>query len=158
MQPNSMTVPTQISEYGYFGSETVSAYYYRGVYFLEGEGSGDRCNEYPTYWTFSSATASLEAHRDKTYTAGEFVWIGHDYLGEPTPRSWPSKSSYFGMIDTAGFAKRCCLYVQEYVDGYTDRTSSAAKMEFQGRTESAGIHLHKCKECGTVLKRKITWH
>ena len=27
-----------------FGSETVSAYYYRGVYFLEGEGSGDRCN------------------------------------------------------------------------------------------------------------------
>lgn len=88
-----------------FGSETVSAYYYRGVYFLEGEGSGDRCNEYPTYWTFSSATASLEAHRDKTYTAGEFVWTGHDYLGEPTPRSWPSKSSYFGMIDTAGFAK-----------------------------------------------------
>ena len=88
-----------------FGSETVSAYYYRGVYFLEGEGSGDRCNEYPTYWTFSSATASLEAHRDKTYTAGEFVWTGHDYLGEPTPQSWPSKSSYFGMIDTAGFEK-----------------------------------------------------
>ena len=88
-----------------FGSETVSAYYYRGVYFLEGEGTGDRCNEYPTYWTFSSATASLEAHRDKTYTAGEFVWTGHDYLGEPTPRSWPSKSSYFGMIDTAGFVK-----------------------------------------------------
>lgn len=88
-----------------FGSETVSAYYYRGIYFLEGEGSGDRCNEYPTYWTFSSATASLEAHRDKTYTAGEFVWTGDDYLGEPTPQSWPSKSSYFGMIDTAGFEK-----------------------------------------------------
>ena len=88
-----------------FGSETVSAYYYRGVYFLDGEGTSDKCNEYPTYWTFSSATYSLEQHRDKTYTAGEFVWTGHDYLGEPTPQSWPSKSSYFGMIDTAGFEK-----------------------------------------------------
>ncbi len=74
MQPNSMTVPTpDIRIWLFLDLETVSAYYYRGVYFLEGEGSGDRCNEYPTYWTFSSATASLEAHRDKTYTAGEFV-------------------------------------------------------------------------------------
>ena len=88
-----------------FGSETVSAYYYRGVYFMEGEGKSDKCNEYPTFWSFSSATASLEAHRNKTYTAGEFVWTGHDYLGEPTPQKWPSKSSYFGMIDTAGFVK-----------------------------------------------------
>jgi beta-galactosidase len=48
---------------------------------------------------------------------GEFVWTGFDYLGEPTPffdsekgpeatpEDWPARSSYFGMIDLAGFPK-----------------------------------------------------
>lgn len=85
-----------------FGSETASAFYTRGVYSVAG---GREPSEYPLTWNFSSATYSLEMHRDKTYTAGEFVWTGHDYLGEPTPKSWPSKSSYFGIIDTAGFEK-----------------------------------------------------
>lgn len=46
--------------------------------------------------------------------AGEFVWTGFDYLGEPTP--WgggndPSRSSYYGIIDLAGFLKdRYYLY------------------------------------------------
>jgi beta-galactosidase len=37
--------------------------------------------------------------------AGEFIWTGFDYIGEPTPYEWPSKSSYFGIVDTSGFAK-----------------------------------------------------
>ncbi|HXP60586.1 MAG TPA: beta-galactosidase GalB [Dongiaceae bacterium] len=40
--------------------------------------------------------------------AGEFVWTGFDYIGEPTPwggGSDPSRSSYFGIIDLAGFPK-----------------------------------------------------
>jgi beta-galactosidase len=36
--------------------------------------------------------------------AGEFVWSGWDYLGEPTPY-YSSRSSYFGIIDLAGFKK-----------------------------------------------------
>jgi len=44
------------------------------------------------------------------YVAGEFVWSGWDYLGEPTPYS-ASRSSYFGIIDLAGFKKdRFYLY------------------------------------------------
>jgi beta-galactosidase len=38
------------------------------------------------------------------YVAGTFVWTGFDYLGEPTPFS-SSRSSYFGIIDLAGFPK-----------------------------------------------------
>jgi beta-galactosidase len=34
-----------------------------------------------------------------------FIWTGFDYLGEPTPYSWPSRSSYFGVVDLAGFPK-----------------------------------------------------
>jgi beta-galactosidase len=37
--------------------------------------------------------------------SGFFIWTGWDYLGEPTPYSWPSRSSYFGIIDLAGFPK-----------------------------------------------------
>lgn len=44
------------------------------------------------------------------YVAGEFVWTGWDYIGEPTPYL-SSRSSYFGIIDLAGFKKdRFYLY------------------------------------------------
>lgn len=45
------------------------------------------------------------------YVAGEFVWTGWDYIGEPTPYDNSSRSSYFGIIDLAGFKKdRYYLY------------------------------------------------
>jgi beta-galactosidase len=51
--------------------------------------------------------ASQEQH---PYVAGEFVWTGWDYLGEPTP-FYSSRSSYSGIIDLAGFKKdRFYLY------------------------------------------------
>ncbi|HEV8282938.1 MAG TPA: beta-galactosidase GalB [Chitinophagaceae bacterium] len=39
------------------------------------------------------------------YLSGLFVWTGFDYLGEPTPYPWPARSSYFGVVDLAGFPK-----------------------------------------------------
>jgi beta-galactosidase len=39
------------------------------------------------------------------YLSGMFIWTGFDYVGEPTPYSWPSRSSYFGVVDLAGFPK-----------------------------------------------------
>ncbi|HEY5852377.1 MAG TPA: beta-galactosidase GalB [Lysobacter sp.] len=51
--------------------------------------------------------ASLDRH---PYVAGEFVWTGFDYLGEPTPY-YDSRSSYSGIVDLAGFPKdRFYLY------------------------------------------------
>jgi beta-galactosidase len=57
---------------------------------------------------------------------GEFVWTGFDYLGEPTPYfmwnqprddDWPSRSSYFGIVDLAGFPKdRYYLYQSRWTD------------------------------------------
>ena len=50
---------------------------------------------------------------DKNWVIGEFVWTGYDYLGEPTPYDeyWPSRSSYFGIMDLAGLPKdRYWLY------------------------------------------------
>ncbi len=41
------------------------------------------------------------------FMAGQFVWTGFDYLGEPTPYNteWPARSSYFGLIDLCGIPK-----------------------------------------------------
>jgi beta-galactosidase len=39
------------------------------------------------------------------FLAGMFIWQGIDYLGEPTPYRWPARSSYFGIVDLAGFPK-----------------------------------------------------
>jgi hypothetical protein len=48
--------------------------------------------------------------RDK-FVAGEFVWTGFDYLGEPTPFDRRAASSYFGIVDTCGIPKdRFYLY------------------------------------------------
>lgn len=50
---------------------------------------------------------SLDQH---PYVAGGFVWAGWDYLGEPTPY-YSARSSYFGIVDLAGFKKdRYYLY------------------------------------------------
>jgi beta-galactosidase len=43
--------------------------------------------------------------KKNTFFAGQFIWTGWDYLGEPTPYPWPARSSYFGIIDLAGFPK-----------------------------------------------------
>ena len=53
------------------------------------------------------AEREFVAQDDLPYVAGEYVWTGLDYLGEPTPyySEWPSRSSYFGIVDIAGIPK-----------------------------------------------------
>lgn len=57
--------------------------------------------------------------RDSDYISGQFIWTGFDYLGEPTPFPWPARSSYFGIIDLAGFPKD--VYYM-YKSAWTDDT------------------------------------
>lgn len=58
----------------------------------------------------SSADKVLGSIARHPYVAGGFVWSGWDYLGEPTPY-YSARSSYFGVIDLAGFPKdRYYLY------------------------------------------------
>jgi beta-galactosidase len=51
------------------------------------------------------------------FLSGMFVWTGFDYIGEPTPYIWPSRSSYFGIVDLAGFPKDVYyMYQSEWTD------------------------------------------
>jgi beta-galactosidase len=66
------------------------------------------------------------------FVAGEFVWTGFDYLGEPTPynydfigkglitREQAAKSSYFGIVDLCGIPKdRFYLYKSYWMPDVT---------------------------------------
>jgi beta-galactosidase len=56
-------------------------------------------------WTLSGEY-SLKSDRDRQFFAGQFLWSGWDYIGEPTPYTvFPVKTSFFGAVDTAGFPK-----------------------------------------------------
>ncbi|HEY1790113.1 MAG TPA: beta-galactosidase GalB, partial [Verrucomicrobiae bacterium] len=105
-----------------FGSETASCISSRGVYFFpvtDNKAGGMGHYQMSSYDLYSPHWAmppdrEFEGEDRNPFTAGQFVWTGFDYLGEPTPYygdQAPSRSSYFGIIDLAGFPKdRFYLY------------------------------------------------
>ena len=115
---NSQTVSMH-NTYGnwpLYGSETASAVHSRGVYSTSGrDNSILQMSEYDNDsakvgWGHSASDAWSFVN------AGEFVWTGFDYIGEPTPwngvgtgsvsgQGAKPKSSFFGIVDTAGFPK-----------------------------------------------------
>jgi beta-galactosidase len=108
------------------GSETASTVSSRGVYQIPIEKyDKDPSLQLTSYDVIVPPWATLPdlefLAQDKfPNVLGEFVWTGFDYLGEPTPyfngpgaaaTDWPARSSYFGMVDLAGFPKdRYYLY------------------------------------------------
>ena len=103
------------------GSETASTVSSRGVYKLpykatnRGVYADGQCSSYDNEWCSWSNLPDVDFENmdDLSWTIGQFVWTGIDYLGEPTPYDeyWPSRSSYFGICDLAGLPKdRYYLY------------------------------------------------
>ena len=107
-------------------SETASALSTRGTYIFpvvegisapaEEKTGGDQKRMYVSAYElytsqFGASPDKVFAAQDRhPYVAGEFVWSGWDYLGEPTPY-YSARSSYCGIIDLAGFKKdRFYLY------------------------------------------------
>jgi beta-galactosidase len=55
--------------------------------------------------------------KEYDFLSGMYIWTGFDYLGEPTPYWWPARSSYFGIVDLAGFPKDSYyLYKSEWTE------------------------------------------
>ena len=112
-----------------YGSETASSVNSRGVYDRLGNGGAGQTDDkmltsYDNSHVGWGATASSAWYDviQRDFVAGEYVWTGFDYIGEPTPwngtgsgavASWPSpKNSYFGIIDTAGLPKDTYYFYQ----------------------------------------------
>ena len=77
------------------------------------------CAAYDTAHAPWSSTheETWEVVKHTPYCAGQFIWTGWDYIGEPTPYGYPARSSYFGIIDLAGFPKDIYyMYQSEWTD------------------------------------------
>ncbi|MDH6356884.1 sugar-binding domain-containing protein [Parabacteroides sp. PF5-9] len=70
-------------------------------------------------WGSTHETTWREVKR-LPHVSGLFIWTGFDYLGEPTPYGWPSRSSFFGVVDLAGFPKDVYyMYQSEWTEQTT---------------------------------------
>lgn len=141
----------------FFGSETASTVSSRGEYFFPvpniptGKNRKEALSDFQVssydFYVPSWATlpdTEFRGQEKNLFVAGEFVWTGFDYLGEPTPYNndtstllnffdpgqrekaqrelealgkirVPSRSSYFGIVDLAGFKKdRFYLYQAQW--------------------------------------------
>ncbi len=117
----------------FIASETTSALATRGYYRMP----SDSAYIWPARWdmTFEDPSFSCSAYdnchvpwgsthedtwrkvKENDYVSGLYIWTGFDYIGEPTPFNFPARSSYFGIIDLAGFPKDAYyMYQSEWSD------------------------------------------
>jgi beta-galactosidase len=106
-----------------YGSETASNVRSRGIYHLPAKSpilmhEDLQCSSMDNSavgWGSPSAEYAWIMDRDRKFCAGQFIWTGFDYIGEPTPYS--TKNSYFGIVDTAGLPKDIYyIYKSEWTD------------------------------------------
>ncbi len=121
-------VPKNFPGKPFIMTESVSALATRGFYRMP----SDSIIETPTTWwgQYTDPTyqcSSYDNHhvpwgtthenmwdivKHTPWCSGQFIWTGWDYIGEPTPFSYPAHSSYFGVIDLAGFPKDAFYFYQ----------------------------------------------
>jgi beta-galactosidase len=123
---NQQNFPAFLNRYPgkiFIGAETTSALQTRGHYDMpsdsiriwppKGQKEMPNVNGDWTVSAYDNVKANWGSTHEETwkivkkhdFLSGLFVWTGFDYLGEPTPYPWPARSSYFGIIDLAGFPK-----------------------------------------------------
>ena len=111
----------------FYGSETESCVSTRGEFKLPVVvESIAPCREDLTVSDYALSSPQWAYYPDREFIAqrddfifGEYVWTGFDYMGEPTPyySAWPSRSSYFGIVDLSGLPKsRYWQYLAEWTD------------------------------------------
>ena len=126
-------VPKNFPGKPFIMTESVSALQTRGYYGMP----SDKINIAPERWdlpftdptfmcsSYDNMHAPWSSTHEQTwdivkntpYCGGQFIWTGWDYIGEPTPYGFPAHSSYFGIIDLAGFPKDVYyMYQSEWTD------------------------------------------
>lgn len=126
----------------------------------------------------SSPDRVFAALDDYPQVMGEFVWTGFDYLGEPTPYNiaWPTKNSYFGIIDLCGFPKdRFYLYQSRWSDkevlhimphwNWPERVGKVTPIQVYSSYDSAELFVNgksygictKSKDAGEYGRYRLFW-
>lgn len=114
-------VPKNFPDKPFIMTESVSALQTRGYYMMPSDSvykapvewwlpytdPSFKCSAYDNMHASWSTTheTNWSVVKHTPYCGGQFIWTGFDYIGEPTPYGFPARSSYFGLIDLAGFPK-----------------------------------------------------
>ena len=126
-------VPKNFPGKPFIFSESVSALQTRGYYMMPSDSIYTAPKEWwmpytdPSYKcsAYDNMHASWSSTHEETwdvvkhndFVGGQFIWTGFDYIGEPTPYAYPARSSYFGIVDLAGFPKDSYyMYQSEWTD------------------------------------------
>ena len=134
-EANFLDVPKNFPGKPFIVTESVSALMTRGFYKNPSDvpvicpPRWDRPYYDPSYScsSYDNCRTPWGSHHETTlnyvenydFISGQFIWTGFDYIGEPTPYGWPARSSYFGIVDLAGFPKD--IYYM-YQSVWTDET------------------------------------
>ncbi len=95
------------STYGFYSGPSTKPYGYRAG----AEAAARQMDGYDLGTTIDIADIEFDRMERSPWCAGEFVWTGIDYLGEPIPFRTDARSSYFGIVDLTGVPKdRYWLY------------------------------------------------
>ncbi|QES89834.1 beta-galactosidase GalA [Rhizosphaericola mali] len=96
------------------GTEEGSTFATRGIYKTDSLKQYESAYDRKPRPSFYSIEEGWYYYAKREYLSGVFFWTGFDYRGEPTPYSWPSVTSYFGMMDLCGFPKDDYYYLQSW--------------------------------------------
>ena len=126
-------VPQNFPGKPFIFSESVSALQTRGYYMMPSDSvytapvewwlpysdPSFQCSAYDNMHASWSSTheETWDVVKHNDFVGGQFIWTGFDYIGEPTPYGFPARSSYFGIVDLAGFPKDSYyMYQSEWTD------------------------------------------
>lgn len=93
-------------------SEDTSAFMVRGEWFTDEKAHIKSSDDTEHALWGNSHRGAWQEIATRPFVAGSFVWTGFDYYGEPTPYTWPTKSSLFGSMDLCGFPK-AAFYIHQ---------------------------------------------
>ena len=107
--------------------------------------------------------------QDENYIAGEFVWTGFDYLGEPTPYnnkfvkelgfsdSEASRSSYFGIVDLVGIPKDRYYLYKSYWKPNETTIHILPHWNWAGREgQKVPVFVYTNGDCGELFVNNIS--
>ncbi|QJD98474.1 DUF4982 domain-containing protein [Mucilaginibacter robiniae] len=97
-----------------WGTEEGSTFSTRGIYFTNDSLHYKAAYDAKPRPNAYSIEEGWNYYVKRPFLAGMFIWTGFDYRGEPTPYSWPSIGSYFGMLDQCGFPKDDVWYLRAW--------------------------------------------
>ncbi|HLO58467.1 MAG TPA: glycoside hydrolase family 2 TIM barrel-domain containing protein [Bacteroidales bacterium] len=101
--------------------------------------------------------------QDEPYVAGEFVWTGFDYLGEPTPYvsfmmgglgmadAFESRSSYFGIVDLCGIPKDRYYLYKSYWDQKSNTVHILPHWNWQGKATNVPVFVYTNGDCAELF-------